>query len=625
MSQTGETGAQARMTEPPGTAPGPEGDADWAHFLAPGSSVEFVQAWFALLCRGLAGLDRAVLLLETTGGAFAPAARWPRIAAAAAPDPDPLADACAAARHGAEAVLRPAGPGLRALALPVVVADRVQAVLGLTVDTARATEALRAAQWGAGWLQALIAERAATLAEERGADTAAAIATLAALEDGPTLEAGLRALANEMQAAIGADRVAVALLRGMRLRLRAVSQTADVERRSGAVRSLLQAMEEGRVQIHGLRWPAPADGVAVTAAHAAHADRAGVLGMITLPLIVRGEIVGMISAERMTRGRTEGRFTEAEALRMESIAALAAPLVQMKMREHRLVSGRLRRWTGIALDALVGRRHPGVKVMAASAAALLAALLFWPADLRVTAPAEVQGAVARVATAPFAGYVADAPARAGDTVAEGDVLARLDDRDLRLDLLRREAERARLEQEQSAALAAGDRATIAQLAARIARVRAEEDLARVRLERIAIRAPFDGRIVEGDLSQRLGAPVEEGETLFRIAAGEEMRVSLRISDYDIRLVEPGATGTLALSGLSGQALPFEVTRIAEVATAEGGANAFRAEAALIAPPEGLRPGLGGVAKIDAGETVLGHALLRPVIARTRILLWTLAP
>jgi hypothetical protein len=119
--------------------------------------------------------------------------------------------------------------------------------------------------------------------------------------------------------------------------------------------------------------------------------------------------------------------------------------------------------------------------------------------------------------------------------------------------------------------------------------------------------------------------VEEGETLFRIAAGDNMRVSLRISDYDIRLVAPGARGTLALSGLSGQALPFEVTRIAEVASAEGGANAFRAEAALIAPPAGLRPGLGGVAKIDAGQTVLGHALLRPVIARTRILLWTLLP
>jgi multidrug efflux pump subunit AcrA (membrane-fusion protein) len=104
-----------------------------------------------------------------------------------------------------------------------------------------------------------------------------------------------------------------------------------------------------------------------------------------------------------------------------------------------------------------------------------------------------------------------------------------------------------------------------------------------------------------------------------------MRLSLRVSDYDIRLVAPGATGTLALSGLSGRALPFRVTRIAEVATAADGANAFRAEATLIDPPAGLRPGLGGVARIDAGETTLGHALLRPVIARTRILLWRLWP
>jgi multidrug resistance efflux pump len=44
--------------------------------------------------------------------------------------------------------------------------------------------------------------------------------------------------------------------------------------------------------------------------------------------------------------------------------------------------------------------------------------------------------VQRAAVAPFQGYVADAPVRAGQTVAAGDLLATLDDRDLALERVR---------------------------------------------------------------------------------------------------------------------------------------------------------------------------------------------
>ncbi len=620
----------------PGGGGGPEGprahrdgdaDPDWARFLAPRDTAEFVHTWFSLLCRDMPGLSRAVLLLETTEGHFAPAARWPQLAAE--PDPDDpavvaLQTACAAAQSGGETTLRPAGPDERAIGYPVLVEGHAQAVIGLILRNADCPRALAAVQWGAGWLHGVIKDGHSTEAAARTQDLSAAVTVLAALEDGDTLEAALRALTNESQAVLGADRVSVALLRRGRLRLRALSQTADVERKSTVTRSLTQAMEEARLQVLPIRLPAVSP-TAITAAHVAHAAASGVQGMVSLPMMLRGRLLGVLSAERMATGTPGGTFSDAEMQRLQAIADLAAPAIALKQAENRLVSGRLRRWTGTALTAVFGRRHPGVKLGLLLGLALAVWLGTAQTTLRVTAQARLEGAVSRVATAPFAGFVDTSRHRAGALVSRDEVLATLDDRDLRLDLIKWQSERAKLTQERNAALAEGDRAKLGQLAAQIARVDAEIRLAQSRLDRIEIRAPFDGLIVEGDLTQRLGAPVDKGEALFRIAAGDTFRLALDVSEYDVRLVEPGATGTLALTGLSRQAIRFEVTRLAEVAEAARGQTAFRAEATLIDPPAGLRPGLQGVAKIDAGTATIASALWRPIGERTRIWFWRWRP
>jgi len=112
--------------------------------------------------------------------------------------------------------------------------------------------------------------------------------------------------------------------------------------------------------------------------------------------------------------------------------------------------------------------------------------------------------------------------------------------------------------------------------------------------------------VAGDLSQMLGSPVEKGKLLFELAPLEEYRVVTQVDERDLRSVAVGETGTLLLAGMPMRPVPFTVTRITPVATAADGRNTFRVEARLDEPPAGnLRPGMEGVAKIDAGS----HALV----------------
>ena len=107
------------------------------------------------------------------------------------------------------------------------------------------------------------------------------------------------------------------------------------------------------------------------------------------------------------------------------------------------------------------------------------------------------------------GYVATAPVRAGAQVRRGDVLATLDDRDLRLEQARYRSEADQAEQKYHDANARRDRTAAAQASAQQRQAQAQLDLVDEKLSRSRITAPLDGLVVSGDLTQLLGSPVEQ--------------------------------------------------------------------------------------------------------------------
>jgi hypothetical protein len=138
-------------------------------------------------------------------------------------------------------------------------------------------------------------------------------------------------------------------------------------------------------------------------------------------------------------------------------------------------------------------------------------------------------------------------------------------------------------------------------------------------------APFDGIVIQGDLSQSTGAPVHQGDTLFTIAAGGRFRVIADVDEHDIARVAVGQTGSLALSALPWDTVRITITRITPLATATGGRNVFEVEAALNDPPPGLRPGLSGRARIEVGHRPLAVGWAQAAAARVRLLLWAWLP
>ena len=578
----------------------------------------FLSQWLLLLIARSPGVSTALVLTLDSSGALVPAAMWPD----AIGDMSELAgptQRCVDEGHDVVQPLPdgPRGTGRQVLASPVFSDDKLVAAIVLVlqrVQPAEISRVLADLQWGAGWIDALQRQRLSQSQITGLARSQQALDMLAVLAAHDKVEDACAAMAAELARISGCERVAIGLVTGKRLRLTALSQAAWFERRSAMAVQFETAMSEAVEQRAALSWPSStgADpGLIVNAHHALTGALATALAseaaVLTVPIVAGARAVGAVTWQLPPARLTADFIAQAEAL-----AVVLAPLLARLADQSRWWAGKAPAALYSGWAALRDPRRPGFAVATVAGLLVLAAISLIPTTYRVPARAALEGQVQRVIAAPFEGFIVAAPARAGQTVTRGTLLAQLDDRDLKLEQQRLNAELSQAEKKRDDALSRHDRAELAVLSAQVAETDARLNQVEERLLRTRIEAPFDGVLVSGDLSQQIGAPIEQGKTLFELAPLTGFRVALKVDERDVRAVAPGQTGSLVLSGMAGEPLAFTVRHVS-VAGVEDGQNMFRVEAD-IAPAaavtktsdQRLRPGMEGVGKIDATER---HPLL----------------
>jgi RND family efflux transporter MFP subunit len=338
-----------------------------------------------------------------------------------------------------------------------------------------------------------------------------------------------------------------------------------------------------------------------------------------VPLVRSGRPCGAITLERAQP------FEEATVMLLEVVAALAGPMLDDRRRDDRFVGGKIVDALYGFAERLFGPRHVGLKLAVFGISGVVLLLSIARGDFRVTADTVVEPAVKRAAVSPFEGFIATAPARPGDVVTEGQVLGTLDDRELKLERAKWESQYSQALKEYRHALADRDAAGVEIRAAAVEEARAQLDLIRDRLARTELRAPFDGVVVLGDLSQRLGAPIKKGEVLFEVAPLEAYRLYLKVDESDVTHVQEGHEGSLVLKALPQDSFRFTVEKITPVSSADEGKNSFRVEARLHGDPALLHPGEGGIAKIEVGERRLIWIWTHDLWDWARLKIWAWTP
>lgn len=597
---------------------GPSGDATGT-LLAAADGAALGRAWLVMLATEWTAAQSALLLLEPPTGDSAPLC-WPDEAAAR-----PLGELALAALR-ARAARTEALRGRTRLALPLPAGSGPGGVVVLefgAVDAAALRRAQAVTGWGAGWLVDALRQRELQAARARLARGGALTDTLLdVLAQRSPREAALT-LVNRVGRAFDSPQVQLARADGPVVRHLALSHSAWFDERSALLLAARQAMQESVDQAQPVHWP-PAQphsaGAPVDAAHRRYAEQSGSAAVLGLPLLHDERVVAVLLLERARP------FDADERAALQALALALAPA--LSLHREAALGATARGWRSLreAVAFVAGPRWPAAKLLGAVAGMLLLLGATLPLPFRIAAPAVVEGAVQRAAVAPFDGFLREAPARAGDVVRAGQLLARLDDRDLRLERLRWEAELELAQRREREAMAAGKAVDQRLAAAQGGQARAQLDLAGARLARADVVAPFDGVVVKGDLSQQLGSPVEQGRTLFELAPLTAWRVVLKVDERDIGHVAVGATGELVLASQPGRRWPFVVRQLTPVSVAEDGRNFFRVEADLgPAPAAGLRPNMEGVAKVDSGRASLLWNWARPLLDWWRLAWWRLWP
>ena len=424
-------------------------------------------------------------------------------------------------------------------------------------------------------------------------------------------------LVNETAARYQCTRVSLGWCHNGYVRLQSISHMERFESKMDIVTGLEAAMEEAFDQDEEILWPCPDVNDSVARDHEAHAKKQQTEHLISLPVRVNDQPLGVLTCER-----EDSAFVEDDVRSLRILCdQVACRLADLKQRD---------RWFGAKLkdlickkfSSLLGVEHTLAKLVGLLTCALLFLVIVVKLPYRVEATFILRSEDVRQVSAPFDGYIDAVQVKIGQQIDQNDHLLLLDTSDLLLEESAALANQIRFlrEVEQARAMNKLIEMKIAQ--ARADQAQAQLELIRHRLSQAQVRSPIAGIIVEGDLEELRGAPVNKGDILFKVARHENLFVELKIDEADIHELSEGQSGTIAFVSRPQLKYPFKISQIDPVALPADAGNIFIARGKnLDLSADWWRPGMSGIAKLDVGRRRIIWIMTHRTIDFFQMLMW----
>ena len=593
----------------------------WSDFTAACDEQEYYQGWLGLQSGMIHGAIQSLLVIASDDRQFVPVAGWPQEGS----DPARLSDVIERVlEENCGLLIELDKSSNYAVAYPLLIDETLLGVVALELsvtDENLLQQTMEKLQWGISWLELLVRRKQADEDQAILKRLKGSVDLLAVTLGKENFTAAAMAFTTELAAAGQCERVSLGFLRGRRLKLQAVSHSAEIGQKMNLTRAIERVMDEAILQRCEVTYPALADEVLICREHEALSRQQSMASIVTFPLYREGHYYGALTCERAA----DQPFTERDVEFFRAVASLAGPALEGKHNNDRPLPVKIMLAAQQQLKRLFGAHYFGRKLFLILLLGLIAIFSFAMGDYRLTADTALEGAVRRVVVVPFEGFIDEAPARAGDLVAQGDLLCSLDDRDLQLEKLSRNSQHRQLERQYQESVAKHDRSQAKIVRAQLDQSQAELDLLAAKLDRTKLTAPFAGLLVSGDLSQRLGSAVEKGEVLFEVTPLDAYRVILKVDERRIADIKTGQQGIILLSSMPHQEYPITVNQVSPISIAEDGRNYFRVEADLQVTDDSLRPGMEGVGKVFIDRRNLITIWTRDMLEWVRLSAWRWLP
>jgi len=488
-------------------------------------------------------------------------------------------------------------------AVPVYLRNRAPEVLAIAISntTQLSERAIVILQLAASHITMWYMLRAFNQAEAESQASAALLDILAKVNTCDSLPLAGYTLTCALQQDFQCQQVAIGLRKdgAQRCVLLALSEHAIFDSNSSYVRMLEAALDEAILRGTLATWPDTGQGEC-------HATRAlqkvgtqnGSQAVISAPL--ENEAGDLIGAW-LFLGEKEFGKQPSQVNRIRASAIPVGSCLQMAQRAERGTMARL------AGTYKRNRKSWRAKLLLITAV-VLAATLSMPLHYKVRCDCQVQPFTHRFIAAPFDGKLEKAFAGPGDVIHRGMVLARMEDRDSRLELAGIEADHGQALKRRDAALAGHDMVTAQLASLEVDRLELKTKIFEHRFNHLEIKSPIDGVLLSGDQERAEGAPLTTGQTLFEVAPLDKMVVELAVPEDEITHIQQSFAVVIELEAMPRKKIHGTIVKIYPRSEIREDRNVFIAEVHIDNINGTLRPGMNGHAKIQADRHPLAWNL-----------------
>jgi len=420
-------------------------------------------------------------------------------------------------------------------------------------------------------------------------------------QDTKTVRNACYVIANELKDLFRCDYVAVGLRKGKQrsCKLIALSSVSEFDNESKTTLLFRSTFDEAVMR--GTYTVFPAESIEQrnsTLSHKKLAKQMRCEAAITIP--IRNQAEEIIGAVTFAGNRHLDRNPATRNL----IHALEHPLGSTVEAVRYAEGGLLRK----ASRFLVSPNRTNIVVASWAVALVALCAMFVPVQYRVHCQCIAEPVLRRVSVAPYDGLLENTFVEPGDLVTKGQLLARMDGREIRF-------ERAGVEADKTRAIKKRDTHRANQeipdaLMADLERARLEEKtkLLEHRERNFEIVSPVDGIVLSGSIDRRENFPVTLGESLFEIAPIDPLRVELAVRADQVMHIKQGQSVKFRFDGFGTDTVDGVVSRIRPSTTIRNDENVFIAEAILNNEDGTVRPGMEGHARIYGTKRALGWCI-----------------
>jgi len=532
--------------------------------------------------------------------------------------------------------LAPMSDGQMLMAQPIAHQGKLWGAVILqlaTHDKKEIPATLKRLQQGMVWLQFLLSQQDTTdnSITEQHPQAAQLLQMMGSLLKENTLQETAISLVNFLATQLQSPRVCLGLQVKSGIELTAVSFSANFDKRTSAMQAISDAMDEAadqRLNIHvdantisnqgTISNQATTSNQNTTIIQRCHENllkQQQVAALDSFLLRKDSQIIGVITLEQKN-----AQLNHEQTEFLQSALIMVCDLITLKQASEGNIRQQIKSQTHHKLKRVFGDNKLTQKLFA-TALFLFICVLFFPANYWIANDASLQSTYKFLVVAPQDGYLADIKVRPGVAVKKGDVLAQLNDEDLRLERRKLFSQMQQSQQEYDNALANANRAQAAIANEKVEQANSQLQLIEQQQARTQLLASSDGIITSDDISQSLGAPVKQGQILFEISANKGYLVQLWVDERDITYFHNNQAGKIKLTSIPNEVFDVTVKSVSPISEIREGKNYFRVEAVLNRESDLLRPGMTGSGKVLAGREFLGWIWFHDIWYWLRLKLW----